>query len=151
MPRNPRQFRLQAKNIFLTYPKCNLSAQLALDKLLSISTHPDRNLNPKYITVGQEHHQPTEEHPDGELHLHAFIQFSDKVQTPFRQHQRRRIQAQGCKCQYLQHIDCVGHHYHHRGQETSGNLETQNLHQLPATLDYYYDCISFVSELLGLD
>ncbi|AGO64048.1 AC1 [Sweet potato leaf curl Henan virus] len=63
-------FRLQAKNIFLTYPKCPLSKDTVLELLKGIQCPSDK----LFIRVAQEKHQ------DGSLHLHALIQFKGKCQ-----------------------------------------------------------------------
>ncbi|ALO02623.1 AC1 [Telfairia golden mosaic virus] len=66
--RHPR-FRVQGKNIFLTYPKCSIAkeALLAFLRNLSLPT------NPKYIKICRELHQ------NGEPHLHVLIQFEGKL------------------------------------------------------------------------
>ncbi|CAM33399.1 replication associated protein [Tomato leaf curl Seychelles virus] len=69
MPRQPG-FRVSAKNIFLTYPKCSLSKEIALELLKAIKCPSDK----LFIRVSQEKHQ------DGSLHLHALIQFKGKAQ-----------------------------------------------------------------------
>nr|QOU08769.1 Rep protein [Sweet potato leaf curl Georgia virus] len=69
MPRQPG-FRVSAKNIFLTYPKCSLSKETALELLKAVDCPSDK----LFIRVSQEKHQ------DGSLHLHALIQFKGKAQ-----------------------------------------------------------------------
>nr|CAM91945.1 replication associated protein [Tomato leaf curl Antsiranana virus] len=66
--RTPR-FKIQAKNIFLTYPKCSLTKEHLLSFLQNLSLPT----NPKYIKICLEHHQ------NGEPHLHALIQFEGKL------------------------------------------------------------------------
>ncbi|AEF12629.1 replication initiator protein [Chenopodium leaf curl virus [VEM]] len=69
MPRNPNSFRLQARNIFLTYPKCDIPKDEALLLLQSL---PWSIVKPIYIRVARE------EHADGFPHLHCLIQLSGK-------------------------------------------------------------------------
>ncbi|AAQ21052.1 replication protein [Tomato chino La Paz virus] len=66
----PKRFRLQAKNIFLTYPQCPLTKEEALDQLLSIQLPS----NKKYIKICRELHE------NGEHHLHVLMQFEGKIQ-----------------------------------------------------------------------
>nr|AMB51322.1 replication initiation protein [Tomato leaf curl Kumasi virus] len=66
--RTPR-FKLQAKNYFLTYPKCSLTKEHLLDFLKNLSLPT----NPKYIKICRELHQ------NGEPHLHTLIQFEGKL------------------------------------------------------------------------
>ncbi|QGA69835.1 replication associated protein [Ocimum golden mosaic virus] len=66
--RNPR-FKIQAKNIFLTYPKCQLPKELLLQFIKGLSLAS----NPKFIKICKELHQ------DGQPHLHALIQFEGKI------------------------------------------------------------------------
>nr|QHU79563.1 replication associated protein [Opuntia virus 1] len=65
------KFRINAKNIFLTFPKCSLTKEQALDQLKTLQTPT----NIKFIRVCEEHHQ------DGSPHLHVLIQFEGKFQT----------------------------------------------------------------------
>ncbi|ABD65393.1 replication initiator protein [Rhynchosia golden mosaic Sinaloa virus] len=67
MPRNPNSFRLQARNIFLTYPQCDISKDEALQLLQSL---PWSVVKPTYIRVARE------QHSDGFPHLHCLIQLS---------------------------------------------------------------------------
>nr|AIP88402.1 replication associated protein [South African cassava mosaic virus] len=67
MPRAGR-FGIKAKNYFLTYPKCNLSKEAALDQLRQLQT-PTNKL---FIKICRELHE------NGEPHLHALIQFEGK-------------------------------------------------------------------------
>ncbi len=62
----PPPFDLHAKQFFLTYPKCDLSPQLALVQL--------RNCLPveKYVIA-------REDHADGTPHLHVYVRCSSKV------------------------------------------------------------------------
>nr|CAJ78248.1 AC1 protein [East African cassava mosaic Zanzibar virus] len=64
----PKRFKIQAKNYFLTYPKCSLSKHEALSQILNIPTPT----NKKYIKVCRELHD------DGQPHLHMLIQFEGK-------------------------------------------------------------------------
>ncbi|AAZ77640.1 replication-associated protein [Tomato leaf curl Uganda virus - [Iganga]] len=66
--RNPR-FKIQAKNIFLTYPKCSLPKEYLLSFIQNLTLAS----NPKYIKICKELHQ------NGEPHLHALIQFEGKI------------------------------------------------------------------------
>nr|QLJ85096.1 replication-associated protein [Sesame curly top virus] len=70
MPRAPKQYRIQAKNIFLTYPHCSLSKEEALNQLQAIQCPS----NKKFIRISRELHE------NGEPHLHVLIQFEGKVQ-----------------------------------------------------------------------
>ncbi|APB03049.1 Rep [Common bean mottle virus] len=65
-----KRFRLNAKNYFLTYPKCSLSKEEALSQLQQLSTP----VNKKYIKICSELHE------DGQPHLHVLIQFEGKYQ-----------------------------------------------------------------------
>ncbi|ABI31647.1 replication-associated protein [Tomato leaf curl Bangalore virus - [India:Kerala IV:2005]] len=69
MPRAGR-FNINAKNYFLTYPKCSLSKEEALSQLQTVKT-PTSKL---FIRVCRE--LPA----DGEAHLHVLIQFEGKFQ-----------------------------------------------------------------------
>jgi len=62
-------FRFQAKKAFLTYVKCNLEPTYLLQGLQAL--FPD-NIIIRYC-IGQERHQ------DGDLHLHALAEYSDKI------------------------------------------------------------------------
>ena len=53
-----KSFRLAAKHLFLTYPKCNLEPKDALEQF-------NTKLNIKEYIISQESHQ------DGDKHLHA--------------------------------------------------------------------------------
>nr|CAJ78272.1 AC1 protein [East African cassava mosaic Kenya virus] len=67
MPRAGR-FGIKAKNYFLTYPKCSLSKEEALDQIRQLQT-PTNKL---FIKICRELHE------NGEPHLHALIQFEGK-------------------------------------------------------------------------
>ncbi|CAA88229.1 C1 (replication-associated protein) [Tomato leaf curl Bangalore virus] len=69
MPR-PGRFNINAKNYFLTYPKCSLSKERHLSQLQTVKT-PTSKL---FIRVCRELHV------DGEPHLHVLIQFEGKFQ-----------------------------------------------------------------------
>nr|AZL96548.1 replication initiator protein [Squash leaf curl virus] len=69
MPRNPNSFRLTARNIFLTYPRCDVPKEEVLEMLLHLSWSV---VKPNYIRVARE------EHSDGSPHLHCLIQLSGK-------------------------------------------------------------------------
>lgn len=64
-------FRLQAKNVFLTYPHCPLSKEDLLALLLAKGGLP----TVQYHTIAIEAHQ------DGTPHLHAILSFSSKLTT----------------------------------------------------------------------
>nr|ADW24243.1 Rep protein [Kudzu mosaic virus] len=66
----PKGFRVNAKNFFLTYPRCSLSKEAALEQLQNIQT----NVNKKFIRVCREFHE------NGEPHLHVLLQFEGKFQ-----------------------------------------------------------------------
>nr|WNI04728.1 C1 [Bindweed mottle virus] len=63
-----RAFRLQAKNVFITYAQCPLPKQRIMD-FLSLFFN---SLNILYICVAEELHQ------DGNPHLHSIIQLGSK-------------------------------------------------------------------------
>ena len=63
-------YRLQAKNLFLTYPKCPLQPSVAL-KLIDDLLKP----NVDYAMCVQEEHQ------DGSLHLHFVVALKKKLRT----------------------------------------------------------------------
>lgn len=65
---NSKKFQLNAKNICLTYPRCNISAHDAISQLQSIFP------GAKYIITSSETHK------DGGFHIHAGI----SLDTPFR-------------------------------------------------------------------
>nr|AIT72386.1 replicase [Watermelon chlorotic stunt virus] len=65
----PPRFRIQAKNIFLTYPRCSLSKEELLSFLVGLSLPS----NLKYVKVCRELHQ------NGEPHLHVLLQFAGKI------------------------------------------------------------------------
>nr|AWH15134.1 truncated AC1 [East African cassava mosaic virus] len=69
MPRAGR-FQINAKNYFITYPRCSLTKEEALSQLKAFS-YPT---NIKFIRVCRELHQ------DGVPHLHVLIQFEGKFQ-----------------------------------------------------------------------
>lgn len=65
---NSGKFRLQAKNLFLTYPKCYAPKESLLNYLVR-----HQSLDPLFILIGQEKHE------DGTPHLHAYVQNKEKV------------------------------------------------------------------------
>nr|ANA76332.1 RepA [Euphorbia caput-medusae latent virus] len=72
MPRQPSNtFRLQGKSIFLTYPKCPLLPIFLIDYLYQLLN----NFNPTYARVCTENHQ------DGEPHLHCLVQMDERFNT----------------------------------------------------------------------
>ncbi|ADN85598.1 AC1 gene product [Tomato leaf curl Ranchi virus] len=66
----PNRFKINAKNYFLTYPKCSLAKEEALSQLLNIQTPTSK----KFIRICRELHE------DGTPHLHVLIQFEGKFQ-----------------------------------------------------------------------
>nr|Q67620.1 RecName: Full=Replication-associated protein; Short=Rep; AltName: Full=Protein C1 [Tomato yellow leaf curl Sardinia virus-[Spain2]]AAA47955.1 C1 protein [Tomato yellow leaf curl Sardinia virus-[Spain2]]WEX97560.1 C1 protein [Tomato yellow leaf curl Sardinia virus] len=64
----PKRFQINAKHYFLTFPKCSLSKEEALEQLLQLQTPT----NKKYIKICRELHE------DGQPHLHMLIQFEGK-------------------------------------------------------------------------
>nr|AGD98590.1 replication-associated protein [Sida mottle virus] len=68
MPSKPRRFRVQAKNIFLTYPQCPLTKEEALSQLQAIQLPS----NKKFIKICRELHE------DGQPHLHILLQLEGK-------------------------------------------------------------------------
>nr|QEL50537.1 replication-associated protein [Tomato leaf curl Mali virus] len=64
----PRKFRINAKHYFLTFPKCSLTKEEALEQLLKLDTPT----NKKYIKICKELHE------NGEPHLHVLLQFEGK-------------------------------------------------------------------------
>ncbi|CAD89704.1 replication associated protein [Sida micrantha mosaic virus] len=71
MPSKPRRFRVQAKNIFLTYPQCSLTKEEALSQLQAIQLPS----NKKFIKICRELHE------DGQPHLHSLLQLEGKIQV----------------------------------------------------------------------
>ncbi|AMH87761.1 replication-associated protein [Pacific flying fox faeces associated circular DNA virus-12] len=57
------QFRLSAKNLFLTYPHCGVQLEIARDIILEALGRG----NVEYMVVAHERHQ------DGDLHIHAVV------------------------------------------------------------------------------
>lgn len=71
MPANAsqeRSFRYNARKVFLTYPRCDLSMQDMLEGLASIRPY-------------QQHCISQENHADGGRHLHVLLQYSTPVNT----------------------------------------------------------------------
>jgi hypothetical protein len=66
----PNKFRINAKNYFLTYPKCSLTKEEALSQLKTLDTP----VNKLFIRVCRELHE------NGEPHLHVLLQFEGKFQ-----------------------------------------------------------------------
>lgn len=64
MPR-PTAFRINAKNIFITYPQCPIQKEEPLRHILNFSFP----ISPLYIRVAREQHQA------GHYHLHCLVQF----------------------------------------------------------------------------
>ncbi|KAL6515689.1 hypothetical protein OROHE_018723 [Orobanche hederae] len=70
MPRPP-VFRINVKNIFITYPRCPLLKEEAIRQMLEL-LFP---ISPLYIRVAREQHQ------DRTYHLHCLVQFEGRFQT----------------------------------------------------------------------
>nr|AFV46153.1 replication associated protein [Tomato leaf curl virus]ASW21278.1 replication associated protein [Tomato leaf curl virus] len=66
----PNRFKINAKNYFLTYPKCSLTKEEALSQFLNLQTPTSK----KFIRICRELHE------DGTPHLHVLIQFEGKFQ-----------------------------------------------------------------------
>nr|AFN80638.1 RepA [Paspalum striate mosaic virus] len=64
-------FKVRARNLFLTYSKCNLTAVFVLEYISSLL----KKYCPTYIYVAQEAHK------DGSHHLHCIIQCTKYVRT----------------------------------------------------------------------
>lgn len=58
------KFRFNAKEAYLTYPRCDLGKQTVFDHLIKLGAQE--------VMVSQEHHE------DGGLHLHAYVCFEKK-------------------------------------------------------------------------
>nr|ABQ14477.1 AC1 [Squash leaf curl virus] len=69
MPRNPNSFRLTARNIFLTYPRCDVPKEEVLGELRILSVVSGK---PNYVRVARE------EHSDGAPALTRLKQLSGK-------------------------------------------------------------------------
>lgn len=67
-PTRKNKFRLASKSVFLTYPKCNMTKEIAMKNL-------KMKKEPSYICVSHEKHE------DNTDHLHAVIQYPDKFVT----------------------------------------------------------------------
>nr|UKT68883.1 AC1 [Pepper yellow leaf curl Thailand virus]UKT68889.1 AC1 [Pepper yellow leaf curl Thailand virus] len=66
----PNKFRINAKNYFLTYPRCSLTKEEALSQIQALETPT----NKRFIRICRELHE------DGTPHLHVLIQFEGKFQ-----------------------------------------------------------------------
>lgn len=67
--KNQSNFRMQAKNFFLTFPQTPTSKDLALERILS------SELSVKGVVVAKE------KHADGQDHLHIALFLNDKLRT----------------------------------------------------------------------
>nr|AHX74126.1 replication associated protein [Sugarcane white streak virus] len=67
----PRVFQFKAQNIFLTYPRCDISVDVAARTLLTLC----HRFQPLYILCSQEHHA------DGSNHLHILLQTDKTMYT----------------------------------------------------------------------
>ncbi|XP_028063583.1 uncharacterized protein LOC114266856 [Camellia sinensis] len=65
------RFRIQNKNIFLTYAQCSIPKERLLEKIRELFT----TRGPNYVRVAHELHE------DGQPHLHALVQFPYHFQT----------------------------------------------------------------------
>lgn len=65
-PVGPKRFRINAVNVFLTYPKCPLDKEEVLELIL------DKFTLIRYVVVAKETHE------DGSPHIHVQIQFEKK-------------------------------------------------------------------------
>ncbi|CAZ65451.1 AC1 protein [Crassocephalum yellow vein virus - Yuanjiang] len=63
-----KRFQINARNYFLTYPRCSLTKEEALSQLQNLNTPT----NKKYIKICRELHE------DGSPHLHVLMQFEGK-------------------------------------------------------------------------
>ncbi|XP_028113536.1 uncharacterized protein LOC114311610 [Camellia sinensis] len=66
-----RRFRVQNKNIFLTYAQCSIPEDRLLEKIRALFTPR----SPNYVRVAHELHE------DGQPHLNALVQFPYRFQT----------------------------------------------------------------------
>ncbi|AEZ67821.2 replication-associated protein [Jatropha leaf yellow mosaic Katarniaghat virus] len=64
----PKRFIINAKNYFLTYPRCSLSKEETLSQIKNLETPT----NPKFIKICRELHE------NGEPHLHVLVQYEGK-------------------------------------------------------------------------
>lgn len=61
-------FRITAKLYFLTYPQCDIPIQRLMDFLWTV-----KNKEPRLLVVASE------QHADGNLHRHAYLEFKERV------------------------------------------------------------------------
>jgi len=66
-PKKKKEFRMQAKTFFLTYPKCTMDKKVAMDQLKG------KRDGLSYGLCAREMHE------DGEPHIHAVLQYDKKV------------------------------------------------------------------------
>ena len=102
MPRRP-SFRFYAKNVFLTYPQCPCPKELLLEKLQSLL---ELQCKPYYILVAKERHQ------DGNPHLHAMVQCTNKIQTT--------------NPRFFDLLDSNGHTYHPNIEKLNSPTASRN-------------------------
>lgn len=69
LPAPPRPFRVSAKNLFITWPRCDVSLASAKAQILHCCSP---NI-PKAYVIAQENHE------DGGLHLHATLSFARRI------------------------------------------------------------------------
>lgn len=68
-PTPVKKFRIHARNLFLTYPQCDVDPTVVLER---IKLWSDTTVPVEWAIVGQEHHK------DGALHLHCCIHLKRK-------------------------------------------------------------------------
>ncbi|QFR15872.1 replication-associated protein [Tomato associated geminivirus 2] len=71
MPRQPSSFKIQGKSFFLTYPKCPLIPIFIIDYFYQLL----RDHTVTYVRACTENHQ------DGEPHIHCLVQTEKRFQT----------------------------------------------------------------------
>nr|WCR62204.1 MAG: replication associated protein [Circoviridae sp.] len=67
----PKRFRLQAKNIFLTWPQCEVSKEAALEFIKDVC----KDFGVSYVFVARESHK------DGNKHIHALVRLKEAIDT----------------------------------------------------------------------
>lgn len=70
---NISRYRLSAKTVFATWPRCDITPEDMLAKIRSLALPSAATLE-EYV-IAQEDHQ------DGGKHLHAYLTFSNKLET----------------------------------------------------------------------
>lgn len=74
-PRRNGRFRVAAKSLFITYPRCDLSKEVCLELLQNMlaSSAFHNEVAMREYCIGRETHQ------DGGFHLHVFVTFDRKL------------------------------------------------------------------------